>query len=154
MKPRAIALTTTTYDVYTGQIVDADVEVNGEGFVFSTSVPTQVMDIHNTMAHEAGHTLGLDHSSSRDATMWEDADSGETKKRDLTQDDIDGLCFVYPAGADTPRYYLSGGNQIMCYQDPPDDNCGCSTQTGGLLMLLVGTGLLGYRIKSNGRQKS
>ena len=153
--PRAIALTTTTYDTYTGQIVDADIEMNGEGFVFSTSTPTDVMDIHNTVAHEPGHTLGLDHSRDREATMWEDADSGEIKKRDLTQDDIDGLCFIYPTGQATPRYYLSGSNQIMCYQDPPNDNCGCHGYgPGGLLLLLVGAGLLGYRIKSNGRQKS
>jgi hypothetical protein len=151
---RAIALTTTTYDTYTGQIVDADIEMNGEGFVFSATATTTVMDIQNTVAHEAGHTLGLDHSSDDEATMWNDAESGETKKRDLIQDDIDGLCFVYPAGQNTPRYYLFGDNQILCYKDPPNDNCGCSSRPGGLLMCLVGAGLLGYRIKSNGRQKS
>ena len=153
--PRAIGLTTTTYDTYTGQIVDADIEMNGEGFVFTTSVTTQVMDIHNTIAHEAGHTLGLDHSTNREATMWKDATAGETKKRDLIQDDIDGLCFLYPAGESTPRYYLSGGSEIMCYQNPPDDNCGCgSGQPGGLVLLLFGIGLLGYRIKSNRRHMS
>jgi hypothetical protein len=153
--PRAIALTTTTYDTYTGQIVDTDIEANGEGFAFSTQTPTQVMDIHNTMAHEAGHTLGLDHSRDREATMWEVATSGEIQKRDLTQDDIDGLCFVYPAGESTPRYYLSGGNQILCYMDPPDDDCGCNTQQpGGLVLLLIGIGLLGHRTKVKGRQKS
>jgi hypothetical protein len=151
---RAIALTTTTYDVYTGQIVDADVEVNGEGFVFSTTLPTDVMDIHNTLAHEVGHMLGLDHSRDRDATMWEDANSGEDKKRDLTQDDIDGLCFVYPRGELTPNYYVSGGSEILCRLDPPGDDCGCGSGRNGLAAFLIGIGLLGYRTKSYGRQKS
>ena len=48
------------------------------------------------MTHEVGHYLGLDHSQIQEATMYRSARLGETKKRSLEQDDIDGVCSIYP----------------------------------------------------------
>ncbi len=118
----AIAMTTTTYDTQNGKIVDSDVELNGRDYTFTTAESAQVLvDICNALAHEAGHMLGLDHSSDSDTTMYGYAPQGETKKCDLSQDDIDGLCHVYPAGRETPP--------TPGYKPPVDDSgCVCAAQ--------------------------
>jgi hypothetical protein len=58
------------------------------------------MDVENIAAHELGHTFGLDDlygGGDSEKTMYGYAGYGETKKRSLHQDDIDGICYLYPA---------------------------------------------------------
>jgi hypothetical protein len=109
-----IALTTVTYRVSTGAILDADVEVNAgddeEGFLVTcVDPPAPVcseelrtgcigMDLQNTMTHEAGHALGFSHSDLRASTMFARASRGETNKRVLSVDAVEGMCDVYPSG--------------------------------------------------------
>lgn len=60
------------------------------------------MDVQNIATHELGHCFGLDDLygwGDSEKTMYGYADYGETKKRTLHQDDIDGICAVYPAMA-------------------------------------------------------
>lgn len=117
--PTAIALTTTTYDLLTGEIVDTDVEFNGVDYTHTTAEsPQALVDIANTLAHEAGHMLGLDHSADRSASMYAFAQQGEITKRDLAQDDIDGLCHIYPLGRGLPP--CEGFV-------PPDEDGGCAS---------------------------
>ena len=103
---KIIALTTVTFcsepsgapcDA-AGKVLDADIEMNGVDFTFSaTPVPGLVQyDVQNTVTHEVGHFLGLDHSSVADATMFATAPAGERNKQSLAQDDRDGLCSIYP----------------------------------------------------------
>ena len=76
-----IALTTVTFLTNTGEIVDADMELNAgdmsdtSGFYFTCAPPSSptcqqgtfteascvAFDIGNAVTHEAGHMLGLDH---------------------------------------------------------------------------------------------
>jgi len=93
--PSVLALTSLTYDTGNGEIVDADIEINDAGFVFSADGAAGKIDLRNTIVHEVGHILGLDHSLSLAATMYDKAPPGETKKRDLEADDIDGFCALY-----------------------------------------------------------
>lgn len=111
-----IALTTTTYDRVTGKIYGADVEFNAapavkrkRKFVFTTvEKPVCIdplvnqscvsTDVQNTMTHEVGHLLGLDHSSSTSSTMYFSAPDGELTKRTLDADSRAFLCEAYPAG--------------------------------------------------------
>jgi len=128
---QAIAVTTTTYNKRTGEIYDSDIEFNGAGFAFSTvdaptctTLPTGrpacvATDIQSTTTHEVGHVLGLDHVDLAEATMFFEADFGETKKRSLHQDDVDGLCAVYPQGAATAECVQGG---IVVH-----GSCGCSS---------------------------
>lgn len=44
-----------------GRILDADIELNGEYFRFSTTGEQQRTDVENTVTHELGHLMGLDH---------------------------------------------------------------------------------------------
>ncbi len=110
-----LALTTTSYNNQTGEIVHADIELNGAGFPFTAidappcpkspppSRPSACVatDVQSTLTHEVGHLIGLDHSLDPEATMFRTADIGEVKKRTLDADDLDGLCSLYPLGRPT-----------------------------------------------------
>ncbi len=96
----AIAATLTTFECASGKLVDADVLFNGQGFTFSAApigVPATA-DIENTFTHELGHLVGFDHNPDPASTMFAEAAAGETAKRDLTADDVAGMCAVYPVG--------------------------------------------------------
>jgi hypothetical protein len=96
----AVALTTVTFRPSTGVIVDADIEMNGAMYTFTdTDNPAQaIVDVRNTLTHEVGHFIGLDHTNERDATMFGTAPPGELSKRILHPVDIAGLCHIYPEG--------------------------------------------------------
>lgn len=157
-----VALTSLTYDLYSGRIVDADIEVNDQGFKFSTNPATNEMDVMNTFVHEIGHFVGLDHSTQTSATMYASAPVHETQKRDLTQDDVDGYCALYSASA-KPWPVINGpltsdspadcteeveGTQttITCGDAVTSSSCstgplgrhGSLAGLGGLLVLLAG----------------
>jgi hypothetical protein len=100
--PAYYALTTLSFDIHTGALRDADIEVNGAFHTYTTSDEVVSIDVQNVLTHEAGHVLGLDHSSDREATMYHKAAAGETKKRDLSADDREALCFLYPTQGDPP----------------------------------------------------
>jgi len=98
------AATFLTYDVDTGEIVDADIEFNGVHFWWTaTNDKTQAAtDIQNVVTHEAGHLIGLGHAPELESTMYLQMPQAELKKRSLHKDDILGLCHVYPFDAETP----------------------------------------------------
>lgn len=120
------ALTSVSYDPRDGRIADADIEFNSQRFNFGVvaddgSNARFTTDIENTLVHEAGHFLGLDHTTTEnflgddaeipEATMFATAQTGETQKRSLHPDDAAGACDAYPLAAD------------------PGDDCAC--QPGG-----------------------
>ena len=150
-----IASTTTTSNARSGEILDSDIELNAARFRFTAvdGLPCQSgtetgcvrTDVQNTVTHEAGHSLGLDHPPDHpEATMYATGPPGETSKRVLAQDDIQGICSIYPRGAAsmTCTGPASGGG----------GGCGCSAaQTGpgaALVTLLV---LLQIRRRSRRR---
>jgi len=105
-----IAKTTLMFSEVNGEIVDADIEINAGQYTFSSGEPAPgSIDLLNTLTHEAGHFLGMDHSVHNEATMYAQAPPEETKKRSLEQDDIDGACFLYegfsPSNIDAVSYY-------------------------------------------------
>ncbi len=101
-----IAITVVTFDVDTGEIYDADVELNTldpatgntNGFVFSTTAQTDpnAADLPTILTHEFGHLQGLAHSADDTAVMYYSAGLGEAR-RALTADDRLAICSVYPA---------------------------------------------------------
>jgi len=61
---------------------------------WSTNPAMDQIDLESVAVHEIGHLLGLAHSSDSNAVMYPSIAAG-TKKRNLAQDDIDGIHALY-----------------------------------------------------------
>lgn len=131
----AAGITTATYvddagSERDGAIVDADIELNGVNFAISVNGVTLGTEschseLQNTLTHELGHLLGLEHTclapgdpdrvddkgnpvplcavataAQTEATMFNFQECGETKKETLEPDDIAGVCGIYPTAKD------------------------------------------------------
>jgi len=64
--PAALALTTIFARSSTGEMLDADIEVNAKNFLWSdlelgTQATTGLHDLQNALTHEVGHFIGLEH---------------------------------------------------------------------------------------------
>ena len=90
-----LALTTVTYGVNSGEIYDADMEINTAQHTISPDEPPPAgaYDLQAIMTHEAGHFLGLAHATDTHSIMYSQYQPGAIT---LTQDDVDGLCTIYP----------------------------------------------------------
>jgi len=111
-----IGLTTTTYRVSNGEILDADIEFNAALFHFTTAdSPTcsgtnysncVATDVQNTATHEFGHSLGLDHTTycgsvdggTMCSVMRDSSPNGEISKRTIDPWSASFICDVYPRG--------------------------------------------------------
>ena len=95
--PGYYALTTVTVQRADGVVLDADLEVNWGRHAFwwaDNTCPTDRIDLWNTLTHESGHLMGLDHSDVPGATMGPSAGFGDCYMRDLAEDDVDGYCWL------------------------------------------------------------
>lgn len=156
--PAAIAITTVTSRTNTGEIIDADMEINAVTNTFADVLVDgdkyagvqKLQDLQNTVTHELGHLIGLDHNcydplsgapaplddsgmpapsclnappEIMAATMYSKALERETDKRDLAADDLRAVCTVYPVGY---RGAFPGNGA-----DPPDPAGGCAISPAG-----------------------
>lgn len=171
--PAAAGLTTAVFvddssSKRDGAIVDADIELNGVDFAIALSGQTLgtescLSELKNTLTHELGHLLGLEHTCLAtgdpprvddkgnavpscnqamqqnvtaiiDATMFNYQNCGERSKESLEADDIAAVCGIYPS-ADDPG---------TC--EPVGEPGGCCN-TGGAAQPL-GSALLGLLVLS------
>lgn len=93
-----LAKTSVTYNDQTGEIYDADIEVNSDNNPLTLVDPPKTVkyDLEAIMTHEAGHFLGIAHSPEPDAVMYASYAPGSISQRKVTQDDVDALCAIYP----------------------------------------------------------
>lgn len=108
-----LAITRLTYSRTTGELLDAEVQLNAANWLFTTVDSPQcpmgmpaatcvATDVQNTLTHELGHAVGFDHTTAPGSTMAPTAPLGETSKRIIDKGTADGFCTVYPRGAPSP----------------------------------------------------
>ncbi len=153
-----LAKTSVTYNDATGEIYDADIEVNtANNTVTITDDPNEVQyDLQAILTHEVGHFIGIAHSPDPSAVMFASYSPGSVSQRELHPDDIDAVCGIYPSSLDVtcdtePR----GGFGPRC--DPPETGGICSVQPGGstsgasasygVALIFVGSGFLAVRAR-------
>lgn len=100
-----IALTTVSFDPQSGEIVDADIEINSAQHVVmpidGDNVPARAFDLQAVLTHEIGHFLGLAHSPDINAMMYpsdQPDGRGRVPKRTPHEVDAAGICAIYPPG--------------------------------------------------------
>lgn len=132
-----LAITKIANDSVSGEIVDADIEINDGMYTFhygEDAPPAGAIDFRAMIVHEAGHFFGLDHSKSASATMYSTYSGDPVGARSIDQDDIDGVCTLY---ADAPAWV----DRTIKPKPPSSDDGGCAGGVGGLGALLGGLGL-------------
>jgi hypothetical protein len=141
-----LGLTTVVYAPETGEIYNADMEMNTldmEPLAIKDPVAPDAYDLASVLTHEAGHFLGIAHSDVQGAAMYARYDQGQTSMRNLAPDDVQAICTVYRPDGDravlngkitqapqcdpTPR----GGYDVQCQKKPT--GCGGSASTSPAL---------------------
>lgn len=158
-----IALTTLTANLISGELFDADIEINSRDEDFDVGNmgdqgvnPGDQRDLRGVINHELGHLLGLSHSE-RGGALMRAAYEGQFTP---ANDDIQGICAAL--GADTrdpacsvatlPQSAQCLGPDTKCsgQATTPSDSGGCACElgsprqrerTGGLGVALLGLGL-------------
>lgn len=129
-----LALTTVTYNVDTGEIYDADLEMNSANVSFTMDDKVVKYDLASIAAHETGHFLGLSHSTMGSATMYSDYSPGSTQLRTLDLDDVAAICAAYPPGEAIPSSCdpspRRGLASVCSPAPPPPEDESCSMASG------------------------
>jgi len=128
-----VAIIEQKKDLNKGHYLEASLNFNKKLF---SSYPFK-----NSLSHEIGHFLGLEHSEIASATMFAHSGPGETKKISWADDDINGLCFLYKNETQKPSKKENSacksgetlkntdgkGPTFLCYSSSlkSDDSAGC-----------------------------
>jgi hypothetical protein len=164
---KALAITVLTYDNASGKILDADVIVNGS-YTFAVldasnpmkRVPTSgsvhakntdgithedetvsqdvVYDLYHVVAHEFGHSLGMNDELDRhDALMYRYSSPNDASMRQPGNDDIEGLAELYSTRLEGTGNGCGGGATVSPKKPALGAQHAAMVAALGLLLFLV-----------------
>ncbi len=122
-----LAKTLVTFNNETGEIYDADIEVNTAFNEVTISEEDEVeIDLQSVLTHEVGHFIGIAHSPDAEAIMYFEYAGGI--RRELGPDDIAAACSAFPPNEEKacnlePR----GGFRPTCATMREERSLGCAT---------------------------
>lgn len=125
-----LGLTTVSFDGETGRITNGDMEINTSAARKlwdreDDPIPQGYDDFLSVATHEAGHFLGIAHSSDKGATMFARYDAGKQSMRNLKLDDINAVCSIYlPDG----HRVAAGGEKVPATACDPTPSGGLTTE--------------------------
>jgi hypothetical protein len=109
--PNELGITTPSAGLETGVINDADIEINAPAIV-------GMLELFPVLSHEVGHYLGLAHSNVPGTLMQEFYSSVG-----LTDDDVAGICAIYPPSAFPLSCGTSAPAHDTCADPEPLEEC-------------------------------
>lgn len=119
-KTTTFELVSTVFKKETGELLDADIEFNGETLAPLLQAsdggpldPTESRGIRRVFMHAAGHFLGFGHSSDPESVMYASYSPGDPNAPVLTDDDAAGMCAAYPENGDRPTVDARGNPTIV-----------------------------------------
>ncbi|MFO0739195.1 MAG: matrixin family metalloprotease [Labilithrix sp.] len=149
-----LAKTSVTYNDDTGEIYDADIEVNAANNEVTIDDTDIEYDLQAILTHEVGHFIGIAHSARSDAVMYASYSPGSVSQRVLTDDDIAALCEIYPSTYDAACNTEPKNGYSPTCDDPEDDGGICAATPGaraggglsyGVATIFLGSGLWAAR---------
>lgn len=103
------ATTFSFYNSSNGNLEESDIIFNTD-YPWATDGSPSSNDVQNAATHELGHSLCLADlygSADSEKTMYGYTQPGETKKRTLDQDDINGISYLYPVNNQACILYIN-----------------------------------------------
>lgn len=154
-----LALTTLVFNAKTGEIYDADIEVNSFQQPMSVgAVNRQDIDFDSVITHEVGHFLGLSHSDQPGATMHRSYVPGNTEMASLEQDDVQGICTALKQDRTIERDSCEPRHGFSAECALEDNGCQLAPARpgalGGWLGALCASLLLRSRLRRAGRRRA
>ena len=127
-----LAKTSTTFDTTTGEIFDADIEVNTAfNQVTVSDEPGKIAyDLQAILTHEVGHFLGIGHSANERATMFAAYAPGTVAIRELSDDDKKAVCAAYPPTSTAACNQEPRGGYSPTCADPAAPGPGAEAPSG------------------------
>ncbi len=142
-----LALTTVTFDPDTGELYDADMEINstsGIPLTVSGAVAANGYDFAAVVTHETGHFLGMAHSPDSRATMYARYVQGSTSMRNLSEDDVSGICSAYPPNGTRTTSVGTPVTEDVCDPTPRHGfSTQCAQPQASCLKLTIGASSAG-----------
>lgn len=155
--PVVLAFTAVSFDAE-GRLTGAFIRMNGTDRSWSHDGRPGTYDVRGVVAHELGHAIGLAHTPVVEAVMFRHVSpSRSLANRVLDEDDVAGLCWLYPCaddggcgapfpspGTDLPSpgadvcapctsWSDCGGARDLCLQRAGDEAGICSRECGPTL---------------------